>query len=602
MKFLAKLFLAALLSVSLAHAVTNQINCASFGLIGNGVADDTIAINKCITAGQGNSITLPKGTYLYTGGATLGNGTVLNGAGRNSTVILSNTATGTLLTVSGFGAGIRGLRVTNNIAQTSSTYVALSGTESFIDDFSLDGYFTGINMTGVVSRIRHGRFTHAATNAVGIFANGGDTSQVIDDVLMGADSPPNVAKAGIEVKNSSALMITNTSVLNQGSCLLIDPLSAEDNVFSLYAENDFFDQCTIGIKISPYTTGGVYRSRFTDVWSSSATNNDVFIAGDGTSVINGIHFESLHALLSNGSGVTIGAGVTDLSIRGGEISNNLYGVYANYALVGLKIQGVTIGSGAGGLNGNTNAAVTLAAAVISDVSIKDNIMLGNGSGPISNASTGINVVIRDNIGTTPTAKTAPVSADLFDLLDSVTGLWKQTTWANLFKNVSVSTPITSTVSTGTAPFVVASTTQVANLNAATAGTATNLSGGTVSATTATASTSYSLNGVLIASATAPTISSGFGGTASIASSNGSVTFRVLTGGTTGSTGVIAMNSTAPNGWNCSSHLLWITGTLNSWEPVSSTTTTATFQNVTLSTDLALTAISAQTIVMHCDPF
>lgn len=46
-----------------------------------------------------------------------------------------------------------------------------------------------------------------------------------------------------------------------------------------------------------------------------------------------------------------------------------------------------------------------------------------------------------------------------------------------FTTVSASGVITSTVSTGTAPFTVASTTQVANLSAATAGTATNVAGG-----------------------------------------------------------------------------------------------------------------------------
>lgn len=45
--------------------------------------------------------------------------------------------------------------------------------------------------------------------------------------------------------------------------------------------------------------------------------------------------------------------------------------------------------------------------------------------------------------------------------------------------LTVSGQITSTLSSGTAPFVVASTTQVANLNAATAGTATNVAGGAV---------------------------------------------------------------------------------------------------------------------------
>jgi len=43
-----------------------------------------------------------------------------------------------------------------------------------------------------------------------------------------------------------------------------------------------------------------------------------------------------------------------------------------------------------------------------------------------------------------------------------------------FTTISASGVITSTVSTGTAPFTVSSTTQVANLNAATAGTATNI--------------------------------------------------------------------------------------------------------------------------------
>lgn len=51
------------------------------------------------------------------------------------------------------------------------------------------------------------------------------------------------------------------------------------------------------------------------------------------------------------------------------------------------------------------------------------------------------------------------------------------------------TTLTSTVAIGTAPLTVTSTTEVANLKAATATTATNLSGGTVAATTVAASSS-----------------------------------------------------------------------------------------------------------------
>lgn len=62
------------------------------------------------------------------------------------------------------------------------------------------------------------------------------------------------------------------------------------------------------------------------------------------------------------------------------------------------------------------------------------------------------------------------------------------------------TTLTSTVATGTAPLVIASTTQVANLNAATAGTATNLSGGSVSGTTGAFSGAITLPGLASSSA------------------------------------------------------------------------------------------------------
>lgn len=63
-------------------------------------------------------------------------------------------------------------------------------------------------------------------------------------------------------------------------------------------------------------------------------------------------------------------------------------------------------------------------------------------------------------------------------------------------------------------------------------------------------TSYSLNGIMLKSATAPTILSGFGPSPSVASSNGTATFRLNVGtGGTAKSGVIGM-PTAANGWNC----------------------------------------------------
>lgn len=58
-------------------------------------------------------------------------------------------------------------------------------------------------------------------------------------------------------------------------------------------------------------------------------------------------------------------------------------------------------------------------------------------------------------------------------------------------------------------------------------------------------------GKLLFSSGTPTISSGFGTSPSINSSNGNTTFRVDVGtGGSASSGVIAMGATASTGWNC----------------------------------------------------
>ncbi len=70
-----------------------------------------------------------------------------------------------------------------------------------------------------------------------------------------------------------------------------------------------------------------------------------------------------------------------------------------------------------------------------------------------------------------------------------------------FTTVSATGVITSTVATGTAPFTVASTTQVANLNAATAGTAAALSATLAATSGGTGQSSYAVGDLLYASTT-----------------------------------------------------------------------------------------------------
>lgn len=116
-----------------------------------------------------------------------------------------------------------------------------------------------------------------------------------------------------------------------------------------------------------------------------------------------------------------------------------------------------------------------------------------------------------------------------------------------------------------------------------------------------ASTNYSVNGTLISSATAPTISSGFGSSPSVASNNGTATFRINIGtGGTATGGVVGL-PTASNGWNCMVQEFApnATALLSVTVITASSTTSVTVQNDLLSTGAATAWQASQVLIFNC---
>jgi hypothetical protein len=105
----------------------------------------------------------------------------------------------------------------------------------------------------------------------------------------------------------------------------------------------------------------------------------------------------------------------------------------------------------------------------------------------------------------------------------------------------------------------------------------------ITATTLNATTSLSVGGKLLCSATTPTISSGFGTSPSISAAN-SCGFTVTVGTGGASNGVVAMGTTAPNGWNCqiTDVTSFTTVIFLTRETSASTTSTVTVNNWTTS--------------------
>jgi hypothetical protein len=83
------------------------VSVKDFGAVGNGVADDTVAIHGAIVSGAG-AVYLPKGTYKYTGQLTLPNGVNIFGDGMYVTTI-DITYAGYAVIIQGIGSEIRDL-------------------------------------------------------------------------------------------------------------------------------------------------------------------------------------------------------------------------------------------------------------------------------------------------------------------------------------------------------------------------------------------------------------------------------------------------------------------------------------------------------------
>ena len=380
----------------------NAVDITNYGVKCDGVTNDTAAINAALTKLSGLKINFPAGVCLYNGGGILNAATVIQGAGRHGTVIRALSPSASyLFDAYGQGSGIRGFRFDAAVTQTGGSYVLLRGQESYIEDFHMTGDYNGILMTGSVARIRHGRFQDGAAGAIRIRAEGGDNSQMIDDVLMGAQQPQ-VSTAGIRVRNSSALIISNTSVIQQGIGLLVDPTTGTaggtdaGSVFSLWVHHCFFDNSlNNGIAVVPSGSGSVQRIRFDNVWAGSSGKDGVLVANFGTGSVSGVHFTSPHLVDNKGSGFTTGGTVEDIAIDGGEIAQNQYGVYLNPGANGVRVTNATIGKGAG-MTGNRSVGVVVSSGV-DYVTLANNDVRGNGS-TIANGASGSHQMFRSNFG------------------------------------------------------------------------------------------------------------------------------------------------------------------------------------------------------------
>jgi hypothetical protein len=371
------------------------------------------AMAACLTAVQaagGGAVWMPPGGYLAPTISTAdGQSYRIIGSGNQNTTIWTNSATASVLDLIAWNSSIEHVGFDSTVTRTAGNYVTLTGAYTKADNCQFNNDFTGVYMVGVNAKVLHCIFRTGASGGSRIVAGGGDTTQLIHGCLIGAQSAP-YPLCGIRVQDSSALTISDTSVIAQGVDLLIDP-GAGQTVYSLKVHDCFFDTAGTGVLIQPAAGGGsVQRVDFVDCWTCSMTGSGFQIIQAGTASVTGVRLVNHQGHLNAGSGVDVSAASTtllaDFNVLGGAFAQNTsYGIAIGNNVCGFSIMGARCGA-ADGLTGNSQRGIIVFGTNHDNYSITGNFLLGNTVGAMLDQGTGTTKIVRHNLGYNPIAPAA----------------------------------------------------------------------------------------------------------------------------------------------------------------------------------------------------
>jgi hypothetical protein len=351
------------------------------GAVGDGVTDDTAAINAAIDRANaratGAVVVFPPGTYLVTGPLRpLNAPTTLRGSGPSSSALYVGQRAGDVITLRAPGACVRdlGMRVRPNLpsepvppSHTSGAFINLrfKADHCLVDNVTLIGAFTGIRISGDNSLINHVNILDVNSGGQGIEViqddQGPPPSGIqISHFYMGPDllARGRLPSAGIRISSCGDCNLTDCDITNSSKALLIsnsedtrnrnDPASRPNNdINAIYAENCFFDASEYGIFVQQAHSGQIVRCHFVGCWAGSHAKSGVYfspLAQDNT--VDSFEFIGLQAFGNGRDGVEVGK-ATNVKIVGSSLVGNARaGVYFYPDAANCVVQGSKIGPSA----------------------------------------------------------------------------------------------------------------------------------------------------------------------------------------------------------------------------------------------------------------
>jgi hypothetical protein len=450
------------------------VSVKDFGATGDGVTDDTAAIQLALDDGQNGAVFFPTGTYKVSSALTVRPSTHVFGSGVDS-VLKTNSATANIFNINGQFVYISDLSFNSSVTRTAGFFIdILSGSSRFrLQNFYMNNGHSGIcirNTSATVTIAQGQILNSAAATGIGIKIEGG-IDLTISDILM--DNAVQTF-AGIYVTKADDLAIDSCSIITSGNALFLQ--ASGTVIVSIWATNTFFDNSNRGLYINAINSGTIARCLFDQCWFSSNPTQGVLIDADATGVVNGIDFNGCHVFLNQLDGIQIFDGnCTNIQIHDCAIAgNSTYGVSIGANISYVSVQDCNINNGYG--VGPNVTGIYVAPGTGNNLRICNNNLSGNTTDSLVYLTSGSNNIISGNIGYSGWITYTPTvisSAGTITTLGTVVAKYQQ---INKTVTISLDIPIT-TNGTGsgfiqvTAPFIAASAAAFAGREVAISGDA-----------------------------------------------------------------------------------------------------------------------------------
>lgn len=392
--------------------LSQYVSVKDFGAVGDGTADDTIAIKAAIDATTG-VLFFPAGSYRVTSTISWNkNDLWIVGAGEGASKIIADFAAGDILCI-GDGvanpnnSGISHITIGSFVAKTSGAAIRLrNGHNLKVSRIRMDNnLFFGVQLDGGPQQFLYYLDNFEISGAVSAGIVVGEDGTLPQDLWISTGIVVN-CQNGILLKHGSGVYLSEMDLVDCDSGITTYP-AAGQNVLALWANTVIADTCkSSGWKV--ITDGGLVAEwTLTACWGASCGVNDgghgmVFNPGPGE--IKAISITGPRCINNQGNGIYIQGG-EDFSIVNPQCLGNSQGTPG--AKYGIEIfSGVSQFNISGGVCGQGGLFSTnpQGYGIVVDPGASDNYVisgvnvLGNVSGGISDGGTGLNKHIVNNIG------------------------------------------------------------------------------------------------------------------------------------------------------------------------------------------------------------